>query len=49
VTAKASQVATVLAAVVAAAAASADLCPKGGDHDPADADRPCPRCGASGR
>jgi hypothetical protein len=26
-----------------------DPCQRGGVHDPADSDRPCPRCGASPR
>lgn len=30
-------------------AAQADSCPMGGEHDPGDSDRPCPRCGASPR
>lgn len=47
--AKTGQVATVLAAVIGAAAASVDVCPKGGVHDPRDSDRPCERCGASPR
>lgn len=29
--------------------ASVDRCPMGGEHDPGDSDRPCPRCGASPR